>query len=682
MDRFGSFAYTDWLNPLELTHPEHGSGAALSESHLQLPRLVDETLEEVVERRRWQEWAIAAADQERLRRMTVLAELEEEAAKERKVRREWAVHAIEEEQRRRVSQDFLTAMATTAWFTDTISGFCEDYEVVCPYSHLGCRHICLRNELEKHLKLCEMTQEPEDGADPFDAEGYEVMCPNAVLGCDHTCLRQELEGHLTTCRFVGPGKQEEQDERDRNYQMVKVQAEEERARRVEEQQETQTEGHTAVLHTFLEGQLRRAMDVLDKEMMELVASCKEVRRKRSDALRQVMSEVKASAAALIQGACVVPYGSIASGLMTPHSDVDLVICCPEASSSEDSAITEHLEQLKAVAAHLHEHSPSIKVLMVLEHSRVPIIKAVATVGSTSFPVDISMDAPMHTGIATSAFVAYLSERLPALAPLVIVLKHILQRAGLNDPYNGGLSSYALVLMVVYMLLQQGSTGDDSTWTEALGTGPYWDMVAAECQVAGHHRSKGGHEMQQVWRGARVGRAILMQEFFANAEHSRDLEHSEKNPKAGPQINHVSPSQPPPPFPKATATTANAKAKAKAEPLPSLGKLLVNFLHLFGHEFEARQEGLSVRGGGFRFRCNGWPPHPQAADPVVIEDPLDPHYNNAGRSSYRIGAAQRAMADALARLKSAMARLDVGEGGSSTRPVLSSGVLGGGLELPA
>lgn len=50
----------------------------------------------------------------------------------------------------------------------------------------------------------------------------------------------------------------------------------------------------------------------------------------------------------------------------------------------------------------------------------------------------------------------------------------------------------------------------------------------------------------------------------------------------------------------------------------LGELLLDFLHLFGEDFDVGREGFSVRGGGFRFRVHGHPPHPQAGDPIVIE----------------------------------------------------------------
>lgn len=53
-------------------------------------------------------------------------------------------------------------------------------------------------------------------------------------------------------------------------------------------------------------------------------------------------------------------------------------------------------------------------------------------------------------------------------------------------------------------------------------------------------------------------------------------------------------------------------------LQVLGEQLLDFLHLFGEDFDMTREGFSVRGGGFRFICHDNPPHPQAGDPIVIE----------------------------------------------------------------
>lgn len=70
------------------------------------------------------------------------------------------------------------------------------------------------------------------------------------------------------------------------------------------------------------------------------------------------------------------------------------------------------------------------------------------------------------------------------------------------------------------------------------------------------------------------------------------------------------------------TVEPMKVLARDRGVQVLGELLLDFLHLFGEDFDIGREGFSVRGGGFRFCVHGNPPHPQAGDPIVIEVGVD------------------------------------------------------------
>ena len=66
----------------------------------------------------------------------------------------------------------------------------------------------------------------------------------------------------------------------------------------------------------------------------------------------------------------------------------------------------------------------------------------------SIPVDISIEAGEHKGISSCEFIQHaLSMRSPVLASVVKVVKGLLQQAGYNMPFNGGLSSYSIFIMV-------------------------------------------------------------------------------------------------------------------------------------------------------------------------------------------------------------------------------------------
>jgi len=96
--------------------------------------------------------------------------------------------------------------------------------------------------------------------------------------------------------------------------------------------------------------------------------------------------------------------------------------------------------------------------------------------------------------------------------MVLVLKEVLRRKGLNDPFKGGLSSYGLVLMVTFLLLKQrkllnrtNEEGDKSRTASGEHTSPH------------HHPSPGGADkkgmlkpLNQSTFGISAGKTILRQ----------------------------------------------------------------------------------------------------------------------------------------------------------------------------
>ena len=60
----------------------------------------------------------------------------------------------------------------------------------------------------------------------------------------------------------------------------------------------------------------------------------------------------------------------------------------------------------------------------------------------------------HHGFEANRLVAALTEQLPACRPLLLVLKEHASERSLSAAYTGGLSSYALVLMVARYLQEQ------------------------------------------------------------------------------------------------------------------------------------------------------------------------------------------------------------------------------------
>ena len=65
----------------------------------------------------------------------------------------------------------------------------------------------------------------------------------------------------------------------------------------------------------------------------------------------------------------------------------------------------------------------------------------------------------HAGLHGIEVVNSLKEQFEALGPVVLFIKQLLATSNLNDPYSGGLGSYALTLMVAFVLQNKAAAGD-------------------------------------------------------------------------------------------------------------------------------------------------------------------------------------------------------------------------------
>lgn len=298
------------------------------------------------------------------------------------------------------------------------------------------------------------------------------------------------------------------------------------------------------------------------------------------------------------------FGSNATGLSLPSSDVDLVVCLPPVRNLEpikEAGILEGRNGIKETclqhAARYLANQDWVKSdsLKTVENTAIPIIMLVVEVpqdlvsssassvqspkeepshngqelsnlaqahsdvqedsapqvcpqtnynntdSSKSVRLDISFESASHTGLQTAELVKELTERFPAATPLALVLKQFLADRSLDQSYSGGLSSYCLVLLITRFLQHE------------------------------HH----------------LGRSINQ----------------------------------------------------------NFGSLLMDFLYFFGNVFDPREMRVSVRGSGLYLKRE----RGSSIDPIHIDDPLFPT-NNVGRNCFRIHQCIKAFAEAYSALK--------------------------------
>ncbi|KAI3700980.1 hypothetical protein L2E82_45621 [Cichorium intybus] len=178
------------------------------------------------------------------------------------------------------------------------------------------------------------------------------------------------------------------------------------------------------------------------------------------------------------------FGSNATGLSLPTSDVDLVVCLPPVRNLEpikEAGILEGRNGIKETclqhAARYLANQEWVKndSLKIVENTAIPIIMLVVQVPSDlviptpesgsekkpeseSIRIDISFKAPSHTGLQTTELVKELTEQFPAATPLALVLKQFLADRSLDQSYSGGLSSYCLILLITRFLQHEHHYG--------------------------------------------------------------------------------------------------------------------------------------------------------------------------------------------------------------------------------
>ena len=160
------------------------------------------------------------------------------------------------------------------------------------------------------------------------------------------------------------------------------------------------------------------------------------------------------------------YGSRATHLCLMWSDIDIVIYNEKKNRKRieneiskdiedleemDNDIEEKFDLLDKLNKILNNDISFVENIKYLNKAKVPIIKIKTTKEYNNTMIDITLQTKDHFGLRCVKLIKNFLKEYESLEPLLFCLKTILKISELNDPYNGGLSSYALILMVVNFL---------------------------------------------------------------------------------------------------------------------------------------------------------------------------------------------------------------------------------------
>jgi hypothetical protein len=164
----------------------------------------------------------------------------------------------------------------------------------------------------------------------------------------------------------------------------------------------------------------------------------------------------------------VPFGSFTYGMYLPWaSDLDIVLTDPSMLENPEFQMKKLANHFSRQKNHCIQAPP-----VVVSRTRVPFIQlllapphharglidqsacGLCRMGYVNLcpshspvSVQLSLNVSEHAGLISTVSVNHLVAHYPVVRGLVLVLKHILVSENLNSPFEGGLSSHSLIILV-------------------------------------------------------------------------------------------------------------------------------------------------------------------------------------------------------------------------------------------
>ncbi|GMM37754.1 non-canonical poly(A) polymerase [Saccharomycopsis crataegensis] len=183
-------------------------------------------------------------------------------------------------------------------------------------------------------------------------------------------------------------------------------------------------------------------DWLSLEILDFVSyispSKKEIRERNG-----CISRLTAAIESFWRDSHVYVFGSYATDLYLPHSDIDMVI---KTDDPDSGYLKDNRSSLYKLANYL-KGKQIVHDVQVIAHAKVPIIKLVESV--SNIHVDISFER--SNGIDAARIIKEWLDTTPAMRELTLIVKHFLSTRKLNDVHLGGLGGFSTICLVYTFL---------------------------------------------------------------------------------------------------------------------------------------------------------------------------------------------------------------------------------------
>ncbi|KAF5096602.1 hypothetical protein D0Z00_002727 [Geotrichum galactomycetum] len=133
------------------------------------------------------------------------------------------------------------------------------------------------------------------------------------------------------------------------------------------------------------------------------------------------------------------FGSFATDMYLPGSDIDMVVLSPDGKYDSRAFLYQLGSRLKS--------SGIAQNVEVIAKARVPIIKFVDI--KSTIHIDVSFERT--NGVEAVEIIRGWADEFPCLRYLVVIVKQFLARRKLNNVHNGGMGGYSVICSVVNFL---------------------------------------------------------------------------------------------------------------------------------------------------------------------------------------------------------------------------------------
>lgn len=167
---------------------------------------------------------------------------------------------------------------------------------------------------------------------------------------------------------------------------------------------------------------------LQKDLLDFQEYTKDQIKKNKVVLDELLRFVQQAVNDTIPDYEVKLYGSHATSLCLPWSDLDIVLINKRNPYSSNYSV------LQSLYVTLLD-KPWKKSIKFIDSALIPIIKITASDEFNCMQMDISIQDGKHYGLKCVELVKSFMTEFEALEPMIFALKNLLKSANLNDPYT-------------------------------------------------------------------------------------------------------------------------------------------------------------------------------------------------------------------------------------------------------